>query len=255
MKNKYLIITAILFLCLASCSDKNLEIQKRRQGESSRNVGEAYMGEGNYTLALKEFLKAQELYPDDPILQNDLGLAYMGKEKLEIALEHFKKAIQLAPDYAPAKNNLGTAYLAKKDWDAAITAFKEVTEDILYATPHFPFSNLGLAYYSKGDYENAEKYYLEAVKLQPDFVIALRGLGRTYLATEKSSKAVQYLEKSVESSFSGAKINPELYFDLAKAYVLSKNNKKAVDAYKKAIALSPDTPLAKEAEKAVKQIK
>ena len=36
---------------------------------------------------------------------------------------------------------------------------KPLQADLLYATPEYPLSNLGLAHYHKGEYETAEKYY------------------------------------------------------------------------------------------------
>ena len=77
------------------------------------------------------------------MLQNDLGLAYMAKKRLDKAEFHFKKAIDIKAEYAPAKNNLGAVYLARQDWNAAIEQFKTVAGDILYATPHFPLTNIG----------------------------------------------------------------------------------------------------------------
>ena len=122
------------------------------------------MAQGNYTAALKELMAAEQLTPDDPYLQNDLGLIYMVKDRLDLAIEHFKKALALKPDYAPAMNNLGTVYLAQQNWDAAIVCFKAITGDLLYVTPHFPLSNLGLAYYNQKKYDLSAKYYQEALK-------------------------------------------------------------------------------------------
>ena len=190
--------TASMFLVffLVSCA-ANLEVRKNQE-EASRNLGEAYMGQGDYTAALREFLKAEKLYSKDPYLQNDLGLVYMAKAKPDIAIDHFKKALEIKPDYTPAKNNLGTAYLAKRKWDDAISCFKEITGDLLYATPHYPLSNLGWAYYNKKEYGLAEKYYKDALKIEPEFAIALSGLGKTYIAMGRISEAVATLEKVIE---------------------------------------------------------
>lgn len=241
------LILACLFL-LGSCA-QDMRVRKKRE-EAIRNLGEAYMVEGEYTAALKEFLKALDLYAEDPFLHNNLGLIYMTKEKPDLAVEHFKKAIKLNPEFAPARNNLGAAYLAMKDWDAAIETFKEVTEDILYATPHYPLSNLGWAYFNKGEYKTAEMYYKRALKEQSDFVIALRGLGMTYIAMRNARDAIDSLEKAV-------KISPEFaeaYYDLARAYTMSRKRGKAVDALEKVIELAPDTPLADKAESKIRKL-
>jgi len=248
MKTNRLVLSLFLVFFIASCAT-NIEVRKKQE-EASRNLGEAYLQQRDFSSALREFLKAEKIYSKDPYLQNDLGLAYMAKDRLDIAIKHFKKAVKLKPDYTPARNNLGTAYLANKEWDVAIACFMEIIDDILYATPHYPLTNLGWAYYNKQEYELAEKYYNEALNLEPNFVIALRGLGRTYMAMERAADAVAMLEKAVKNYPSSA----ESYFYLAKAYSLSGEYKKAVSAYSKVIELAPDSAIAREAEKEVEKI-
>ncbi len=229
-----------------SCSTvKEKDDLARKQSEAVKAVGEAYMQEGNFTLALKELLKAEQQYPDDPDLQNDLGLTYMAKRQTDLAVKHFKKALQISPDFTAAKNNLGTAYLAKEDWDAAIAVFAEVNKDLLYTTPHFSHSNLAWAYYNKQQYDLAEQQYKEALEIEPKFVIALRGLARTYLAQNRHAEALSTLEKALNIS----PRFPALYLDQAKVQMASGDTKAAVETYKKIIALFPKTPYAEEAQR------
>ena len=244
-----LILWGILFSCILSCAT-DLEVRKDQE-EAYRLVGEAYMAQGNYTAALREFLKAEKLYEKDHFLHFDMGLVYMQKKELDLAIDHFGKALKIKPDYAPALNNLGTAYLASENWDKAIECFEELTRDLLYATPHFAFTNLGFAYYQKKNYPLAEKYYLEALKIEPGFDLALRGLGRTFVAMGRITDAVEVFERAVRSSPRFA----QLYFDLAPAYALLRNYPQAINTYEKVIELAPDTPLALEAKKEVDALK
>jgi type IV pilus assembly protein PilF len=240
---------AVVAMCTLACTS-NLQVRKK-QGEAARNLGEVYYRQGNYTEALREFLKAESLYPDDPFLQNDLGLTYKAKKKPDLAITHFKKALTLKPDYAPAKNNLGTVYLDKGEWDAAIEYFKEVGESLVYASPHLPLSNLGWAYYNKKAYEQAEKYYLEALEIAPQFINALRGLSLTYMAMGKVPEGIEILETAVKEY-------PRmtlLYFDLATAYTLLHDYESALNAYDKVVELSPGSAFAREAEKKAQKIK
>ena len=209
------------------------------------------MKQGNYTAALKEFLKAESLYPDDPYLQNDLGLVYKEKGKLDLAITHFKKALLLKPDYGAAKNNLGATYMAKEEWDTAISIFKEIAEDLLYATPQNPLFNIGLAYFNKKAYEPAEKYFNDCLKIYEDgfrkdpiYIKTLYHLGRIYLLSERVPEAVSALEKAIQDAPRVA----ELYFFLANAYTLSRNYEKGLHAYNKVIELAPDSDLAQEAK-------
>ncbi|MFH1800052.1 MAG: tetratricopeptide repeat protein [Candidatus Omnitrophota bacterium] len=250
-KTEWFVRTAwvVLIFLAASCT-ANLEVRKNQE-EASRNLGEEYMKIGDFTAALKEFLEAEKLYDQDPILQTYLGITYMAKEKVDLAIVHFKKALAVKPDYAPARNNLGFAFLATKDWDAAIDCFKKLSEDLLNPTPHYPLLNLGWAYYNKKDYRLAEKYYLEALKSAPGFVVAQVGLGRTYLAMGRVREALELLEKAAKNS----PRFPDVYFELGKGYQLSGEHTKAVTAYGKVVELAPDSPLAREAKKEAENIK
>lgn len=242
-------ISLIFIFGCVSCAG-NLEMQKK-QAQASRNLGEAYYRQRNYPEALGEFLKSETIYPDDPFLQNDLGLTYMAMKQMDLAVKHFKKAIEIKPDYAPAINNLGIAYLNKKEWDTAIMYFKEVAENLLYATPHFALSNLGWAHYNKKEYELAEKFYLKALEIDPKFIKALAGLGKTYTAMGRGSEAVAVLEKAVKDYPRSGQLNLEL----ARAYAISGEYEKALAAYENAVELAPDSALIREAETEAQKIR
>ena len=253
MKKKWLIGAGCVFLLvwMAACTPKNTKNQELEQAIAARNLGEAYLREGRFRAALRELKKVESSYPDDYILQDDLGLAYYYLEEHDLAIRHFKKALELKGDYSPARNNLGNAYAAKKEWDKAIEQYKIVNADLLYATPQHPLSNLGFVYYEKGEYELSEKYYLEAIRVKPDFGNAIYGLGKTYLAMGRIPGAVARLERAAELSPGLAYV----YFDLAKAYSLNREYKKAYDAYNRVVQLDLGSPMADEAKKEAEKIK
>ena len=226
----YVLAIASICACAGQQPKKDPALAK-----ATRTIGEAYMNQGDLTAALRELLEAEALNPEDPIVHNDLGLCYMLKNRMPDAVAHFKKAIDLKPGYAPARNNLGTAYLKMKEWDAAIEVFKEITQDLLYATPHYPLSNLGLAYYQKGQYRTAMRYYKKALEVQPNFANALRGVGRTYLATNQGRLALKYLMRAVKV----APKAPEIHLDLGEAYLLVGRFTEARNAYDMVIDLAP----------------
>lgn len=249
------LIAIILTCVIASCAGSREK--SRQQAEASRRLAGAYISQGNYTLALRELLRAEQVFADDPILQNDLGFVYMQKNSLDLSVKHYKKALKLKPDFPSAKNNLGTAYLKKKEWDAAIACFKALTENLVYTTPQKPLVNLGWAYYNKKEFQLSEKYYKEALILYReglvkdlDYRLALRGLSLTYMATDRSSEAVSYLELAVKDAPRAA----QLFFDLGEAYTLTRNFNKAQRAYRKVIELAPESVLAQKAKREVQKI-
>ena len=239
----------LIFGLLVSCAS-NREMKKKRSA-ATRNLGEVYLLKEQYSSALREFLKAEKFYANDHILQNDLGLTLRGMGKLELSLGYFKKAIKINPEYASAINNMGTVYLAQKNWDAAIDCFKKVTENLLYGTPHYPLNNLGQAYYFKKEYKLSEKYYLEALKIEPKFIKALQGLGLTYIAMDRIADAVAIFKKAIKYAPRYAL----LHFDLANAYTLSHEYEKALNSYTQVIELAPESDLAEKAAEKIEEIK
>lgn len=252
----------ILFLVFSlGCTHNTVTLKKQRTALTARDLGEQFMLDGDYPRAIKELNRAAKLNPYDPVTHNYLGLSFRARAKnthnptskinfLSLAEKNYKIALDLDPDYSIARNNLGNVYIDQKKWDDAIDCYKEVTKDLEYSPPYFPLSNLGWAYYNKKEYDVAEKYYLDALNLQPKFLLAMLGLARTYLSMGKTSDAIGVLEKTAEVYPQ----TPEVYLDLANAYKAANNTQKALAAYRKVIKLSPKSVMAFQANKEINKI-
>ena len=255
VRRRVICLVILLSLCSISCTTTHhtqpaVEPPSKPDNEQARikrNIGEAYIMQGNYTAALKELLEAERMNPKDAITHNYLGIAYKNKKLLDKAIRHFKKALDLNPGYSVAKNNLGTAYLDEQNWDAAIICFNEVLSDILYVTPHFPLANLGWAFYNKQEYTKAISYYKKALQAMPNFIIALNGLGQTYMAEKKYHEAAETFEKLVKLQ----NRVPLFYLELAKAYGMTNQEEKSSKAYLKVIELAPESEMAEEAKRKI----
>ncbi|NOX33647.1 MAG: tetratricopeptide repeat protein [Deltaproteobacteria bacterium] len=235
-----------LFL-LVSCASNNTDTKKAEEiAAATQRLGEEYYNAGKYTAALKNLLEALKTTPDDPYLHNSLGLTYLAKERYELARNQFKKALELKPDYINAKNNLGAAYLKQKKWNLAIRCFEEVSQNLLYATPEMPLSNLGWAYFNQKMFKKAKSYFLKSLEIRPDFLIAVHGLASIYLKTGYPTQAVDFLHHELQRSPAAA----ILHSDLAKAYEALKDFDKAKKSWNVVLKLVPETsPLSREAQK------
>lgn len=120
-----------------------------------------------------------EARPNDPRGCLALGLTYAGQaEKLALARNQLEKCLQIDPA------NFEAAY------------------------------QIGLSYKTAGDSQNAIKYFEQTIKLAPDYSVALRDLGASYLQVSAESKARPLLEKAV-------KLNPgdaDAHFQLSRLY-------------------------------------
>jgi protein O-mannosyl-transferase len=59
-------------------------------------------------------------------------------------------------------------------------------------------NNLGLCYYKLARYPEAEHAYLEAIKLRPDYDMALRNLSLVYAKQDRLDLAISYAEKALK---------------------------------------------------------
>lgn len=250
------LILSLLCSCATTTKTPKANSQQIRMATATKELGEAYMAQGDYTAALNEFIKAEKITPSDPYLHNDLGLTYMAKKRFDLAEEHFKKAIELNPDYIPAKNNLGSSYLKQQKWDLAIACFQEISGNLLYATPHYPLSNLGWAYLGKKDLALAKKYFLMALESQPDFLNAIHGLAITYIESFELKSAFQIINKGIEKEKNlGSGGVAILYADLARVYEKNRQFDKAKESWQKVIDLAPiDSGLTQEANDKIHQL-
>ena len=112
-KEFYLIISALLFLCLlvgpAFCQTDKEHLTK----------GNEYFDKGMYDKAIEEFNKAIEINPNDANAYNNRGFAYGMIGNLDQAIEDYNKAIEINPKLAEAYHDRGVAYFGKKEYDKA----------------------------------------------------------------------------------------------------------------------------------------
>ena len=66
------------------------------------------------------------------------------------------------------------------------------------------FSNLGVAWYEKGDYDKAIEYYKRAVELNPDFVEAYNNLGVSYAKQGNYNQAIECYKKAAKKDLNYA---------------------------------------------------
>ena len=93
----------------------------------------------------------------------------------------------------------------------------------------------GLQHYRERRYDEAEKAFVEALKLQPGFALAANNLGFIHYKRGKPAEAARWYQKAIEMDGSRALA----YLNLGDALLQAGEDGKALDAYKTFVALSP----------------
>ena len=146
--------------------------------------------------SVKSLNRAYELEPSNPVVLWRLGNSYMIQNNFSKAIEYYQKSINLKKDYVAAYVSLTAAYESNKELDKAIETYRNLlplgtnNSEILF--------NFGRLLYNRGtrdDKDNAEKLWLEAVRIQPNYSNALYSLGLLYEIRGDRAKALEYYYK------------------------------------------------------------
>ncbi len=176
------------------------EMQKKypKAGKVLEYMGDCSAGLEDYPQAILDYKKALALLPKNIVAQNKLARAYLKNKQTHKAIKLMEDLRQLSPNNINRLITMGGAYLEVDDADKAEEVFSEASEmdeenpeakdglgKSLFAQGKYSkaigllrntqkagemasyFNNLGIALVRKKKFEDAEKLYINAVKILP----------------------------------------------------------------------------------------
>lgn len=184
-----LVLLAALFT-LVSCASKPREMNKRAQ--IYFNAGTQSLMTRDYTEALTNLLRANELQPDNADITNNLGMAYYFKGDETLALKCLKRTLELDPKNSDARANIGSIHYEAGRFQEAEAVYKEVLKDLTYDKQARTYYNLGiLELDKKKNTQQAMTYFKAAIKEAEDYCPAHYRLGTIYYGNREFNKAYQ----------------------------------------------------------------
>ena len=188
-----------------------------------------------------QLTKAKEIY-DNILLKNNVTPEVLHQYAIlssslcdtETAERMLKKVIQMNPDIAKAHKDLGIIFLNKRLFDYA----KDEFQTAMRLQPNdfeiiFEYANF---LYSTSQNVEAERYYLEALEIQPENVLALTFMGLNKLILNQLDDAKDYILKAM-------KVNPHheyIQFCAGRILFARKEFEEAKRYLVKAIEQNPD---------------
>jgi len=160
---------------------------------------------GDHEGAEQALLKAIELSPGDPQSEALLGWAQMLQEKYDDALMNFQKVLVREPANSLARINVGYICLKKKIFGEAIEHLSKAIrldndrKATLYA--HF---YLGLVYFEREMYEDAQTFFRKTLALGPNLIEAYYELGRAHWFNEEREEGLAVWKQGLAAN----KFNP-----------------------------------------------
>lgn len=217
-----------------------------RLGPARLQLAFAYAATGDGLNALREYVRAADLMPEDRDAQakagtfmllagqfndaqalaermlkrdpNDvhahvlLANALAGLKDTDGAVAAFEKAVILDPNRSSTYSELGSVQFVSGNRPAAEAAFRKAIEvDTKSANAHMALSNF---LFASRDFAGAEKEMRTALALDPRHVVANRAMAMYLMITHKVAEAEPYLKIVAEAS-----PGPESKYFLAEYYL------------------------------------
>lgn len=152
-----------------SAADLSIPEPARKEFDQGQHALEAHDLDGG----IAHLKKAIELHDQFPQAYTLLGMAYNEQKKWKDAQGALEKAVQQDPKASEAYVQLGSSLLQQKDYPGAEKALNQG----LQLNPEAPSSslahyNLATAYFSAGQWKDAEPHAAKTIAAQPDFALA-----------------------------------------------------------------------------------
>ena len=97
------------------------------------------------------------------------------------------------------------------------------------------WNNIGLAYYLKGDYQNADSALNKALELDPEYAVAWETKGYLYAVINNLDEAIEYLKKALSYGEKKA----DIWVTLGIIHSAELRLEDAITAYENALNLDP----------------
>ena len=209
-----------------------LEFQRNYYG-----YGSAYFQHGYYDQAEASFQLALKDDPSNAEALYGLGSVYLKQEKNNEARESFERTVKLKTNYPKtltnAWNNLGILAAREGKMPEAISDFQEALR--LDPEHVVALDNLGAAYRQLQNWDEARKTLERALKVKPDDPEANYSLGMVFAQNDDTERAYQFLRRHCSS----APITRKRSTTLGILYLRTQRVDEAVASFEECIRVAP----------------
>jgi len=193
----------------------------------------AYARLGQTKLAIDDFNRAAQLFPEYAAIYNNRGNLLLALGYPEEAIKDFNRAIVLAPGYAAALSNRAGAYAKTGHNDLALRDYTEAVK--LLPQTAAPLAGRGRVHLAAGRPHAAIRDFSRAVTADPRFAAGYRSRAEAKLDILRLQDAIEDLSRAI--AFDAE--NPELYLLRGQAYLASDNVGAALKDFTQVTTLDP----------------
>lgn len=198
-----------------------------------KNLAEVYEKEEKYSLAVDEYIRANDLNNKDIKVSYKIGELLNKNEKTEEAITVLQELLKKNPEYYKATNLLGDILYSKERYKEAINVYMSA---LRYNPGNYDlYYNLGMAYTMVNDFQRAKEFYQKAAEINSLLYNAKLSIGQIALIAGDLDEAEKYFKESIK----GEDVEAGSYYYLAQVAILKGDKEKAINYMNIAIELDP----------------
>lgn len=123
----------------------------------------------------------------------------------------------------------GRVHDVRRAYEKVLVIYEENRETEGFKREVEPYCRLGMILEGFGQYDEAEKYYRQAMEVNPKSPVPVNSLGYCYMNQQRLDDAISYFEKAVEL----APMEPKFNNNLGLAYGMKKDYDKAFQCFRR----------------------
>lgn len=196
MKKNVLVLCLILSISfMTGCSGTPGKSSSKKAKASTyyTQLGVGYLQRGRLDLASLNLEKALAASPDSADVQHYYALLQESLGNTAKASQHFQTALRLNSKNPELLNNYGSFLCKTGNIQNAERAFMAAASDPLYKTPEFAYTNAGICVRKRGNDQQAENYFRQALQKNPNYGDALYQMAKLNHERGNDAKAQAFL--------------------------------------------------------------
>jgi type IV pilus assembly protein PilF len=203
MNRRFLNAVFVLLLVAGCASSKEREAdmeKKNNRAETHVMLGASYLQRGQLDVAKEELEKALSEMPDHSQANNIMGVLQWRLKKYDEADRYFRKSLDKDDSNSSAHHNYGAFLCDRGKIDAGVRQFNAAAGDALYPYTAEVNLNAGICLMKKPAPAEAEKYFREALRINPKLPGALYQMAKLSADSGRNLPARGFIERYFQSA-------------------------------------------------------
>jgi type IV pilus assembly protein PilF len=199
--NAVIVLLIVAVAGCASSAERQEEMEKKdKRVETHVMLGASYLQRGQLDVAKVELEKALSAMPDNSQANNIMAVLQWRLKKYDEADRLFRKALDKDASNSSAHHNYGAFLCDRGKLDAGVRHFDAVAGDALYPYTAEVNLNAGVCLMKKPAPAVAEKYFREALRINPKFPSALYQMAKLSADSGQRLPARGFIERYFQSA-------------------------------------------------------